>query len=342
MCRIVAMLIVLALGDSAVAQSLVPIVSEMPTLKREATISGDLVRIGDLIDNAGASARTAIFRSPDLGETGAIETFRVVDAVRPYGLGGLDTRGLNEVVVVRPGRIIAIRDIETAIARAIAGRHGLGDIKNLTFTFNREARPIHLEQNAVTELQPTRIIYERATGRFDISFEIPGSMLMRDTTLRYIGSVTETRDVAVLIHGLARGDVVKKTDFVVERRPRAELSEETFEDADGVVGLAARQPLRAGQPLYTADLAKPQLVLRGEPVTLTYEVPGVVLTIHGKALESGAQGDLISVVNGQSKRPLQGTVSGPGHVTIAATRIEQAAVSAVSSEPRGTQRRHTE
>lgn len=340
--RIATILFILAIGGPAVAQSSAPIVPPMPTLRHTATISGDLVRIGDLIENAGAAADTAIFRAPDLGETGAVEAFRVVDAVRPYGLIGVDTEGLTEVMVIRPGRIIATRDIEAAIAHAIAGRYGLGDLTNLTFTFDREARPIHLEQNAAPELQPTRIIFERATGRFDLSFDIPGSILMRGTTLRYIGTVTETRNAVVLIHALARGDVVKKTDVVVERRPRAELSDDAPEDTDGVAGLAARQPLRAGQPLRAADLVKPLVVQRGDPVTIIYEVPGVMLSIRGKALESGAEGDLITAVNGQSKRPIQVTVVGPGRVTVAVTRIEQASVSAVSSEPRGTQRRRTE
>src|SRR5262247_3563041 len=35
-----------------------------PTLKREVTVTGDIVRIGDLVDNAGAVAEVAIFRAP--------------------------------------------------------------------------------------------------------------------------------------------------------------------------------------------------------------------------------------------------------------------------------------
>ncbi len=42
---------------------------------------------------------------------------------------------------------------------------------------------------------------------------------------------------------------------------------------------------------------KPDLVQRGDAVTLVYEVPGIVLTLRGKAMEGGALGDTISVVN---------------------------------------------
>jgi flagella basal body P-ring formation protein FlgA len=83
-----------------------------------------------------------------------------------------------------------------------------------------------------------------------------------------------------------------------------------------VAGLAVRRAMRSGEIVRSADLTKPELVQRNEPVMLIFEVPGIVLTVRGKALESGAQGELVSVLNTQSKRTVQGVVSGPGRVTV--------------------------
>src|ERR1700686_5202242 len=41
-------------------------------LRANVTVTGNLVRIGDVIDNAGASAQIAIYRAPDLGTTGSL------------------------------------------------------------------------------------------------------------------------------------------------------------------------------------------------------------------------------------------------------------------------------
>ena len=53
----------------------------------------------------------------------------------------------------------------------------------------------------------------------------------------------------------------------------------------------------------------------------------MVLTIRGKAADSGAEGDVISVLNEQSKRTVQGTIIGPGRVAgqqrFAAVRRQQ-------------------
>ena len=38
--------------------------------------------------------------------------------------------------------------------------------------------------------------------------------------------------------------------------------------------------------------------------------------MRGKAVEGGAEGDVISVLNEQSKRTVQGVVAGPGRVVI--------------------------
>jgi flagella basal body P-ring formation protein FlgA len=92
--------------------------------------------------------------------------------------------------------------------------------------------------------------------------------------------------------------------------------------------------LRNGQALRTDDLIKPQIVQRNEAVTIYYEVPGIMLTVRGKAVEGGAMGDVVGVLNIQSNRTVQATVIGPGRVTIAAPGplIASAAASASNDQ----------
>jgi flagella basal body P-ring formation protein FlgA len=67
-------------------------------------------------------------------------------------------------------------------------------------------------------------------------------------------------------------------------------------------------------------------------------VPGITLTVRGKALESGAAGELVNVQNLQSKRTIQGTVTGQGVVTVAAASTAAPRLAA-HSPPRGTERK---
>jgi flagella basal body P-ring formation protein FlgA len=70
---------------------------------------------------------------------------------------------------------------------------------------------------------------------------------------------------------------------------------------------------------------KPELIGRNDSVTMQLEVPGMLLSVRGKALEAGALGDVINVLNVESKRTIQATVSGPGRVTVTSTTPRLAA-----------------
>jgi flagella basal body P-ring formation protein FlgA len=325
--------LLLALTLPATAQ--VALVPATPTLKPAVTVASDIVRIGDLIENAGAAADVPIFRAPDPGTTS-----RVAEAVRTHHVIGLQTNGIAEVAVTRASRAIGAGELETRIARALAGHYGLGDAKNLTLAFDREVRPLHFEPND-TDLRIVRLHYDRRTARFDVSIELPGRS--RQTT-RLTGSVVESIEVAVLARALARGDVVKAADLVLERRAKSEGPADAIVTIEQAVGLAARRPLRAGHALRESELMKPELVHRNEMVTLVYEVPGILLTVRGKAMESGSVGDVVNVLNIQSKRTIQGTVSGPGRVTVtartphAASRIlSTAQLDPATMPPRGAE-----
>ena len=132
--------------------------------------------------------------------------------------------------------------------------------------------------------------------------------------MRYTGSVVEVADAVVVLRSVGRGEIIRATDVAVERRPKAEIVGDVITTARDATGRAARQPLRAGQPVHRGDLVKPELVRRDENVTLVFQVPGIMLTTRGKALEAGGEGDVISVLNTaeQSQRSGRRHRSWPG------------------------------
>jgi flagella basal body P-ring formation protein FlgA len=302
-----------ALGASAGAQSVPE--RPHPVLKSEATVTGSVVRVGDLVENAGIIANVPIFRAPDLGTTGVVSADAVVEAVRAHALIGLDTGGLSEVVVTRASRAIPVEDIQASVARALSVRYNLGDVKDITVNFERDPRVIHVEPNAKGNPHVAGLNYDQHSGRFDAVLEIPTSAATRGS-LRLSGRASVTAEVVTVTNTVERGALLKDSDIVVERRPRATILRDAIADRDRAVGFAARNTLRPGQMLRSADLMRPELVQRGETVTLVFEVPGLTLTVRGKATEGGAEGDVISVLNEQSKRTVQGVIVGPGRVVI--------------------------
>ena len=289
----------------------------IPTLKRAVTVSSEIVRIGDLVDNAGAAADTPIFRSPDIGTTGTVSVQQVLDALKTHHMYLIDTGTLSAVEVTRAGRTIDFSDIDARIARAFAGRYGLGEAKDLTVTLDVPPRPVVVDASATGNLVLRSAVVSPLSGRFEVTYDLPGSSARRP--LRFTGSVVETVAVAVTTRALAPGAIVRLSDVALERRPKSQAGTDTVAATGDAIGLALRVPVRAGQPLRRSDLTVPKLVHRDEEVTLVYEVPGILLTTRGKALEGGAEGDVISVLNVESKRALQGIVTGPSRVAIKST-----------------------
>jgi flagella basal body P-ring formation protein FlgA len=286
-----------------------------PALRANVQVSSDIVRIGDLIDNAGSASQIAIYRAPDLGTTGSLQVAQVINALRAHQVIGVDTRDLREISVTRLARSIEGKDIEAQVGRALERKNGLGDAANLSLTFDRDPGDVRLDAGFTGAIQPTTVRYDNGNGRFDVTFEIANDNGLGATKLRFTGTAVETVEAAVLARSVERNEVLKSSDVLVERRPKAEVGTDAA-SRERAVGMQARRQLRAGQAVKVADLAKPDLVQRDQNVTLIYEAPGLYLTVRGKALEGGTEGDVVNVMNLQSKRTVSGVVTGRGQVSI--------------------------
>ncbi len=303
-----------------------------PALRASVTVTSDIVRIGDLVENAGPVADVPIFRAPDLGTRGAVATELVVAAIRPHQLIGIDTRGLSEVIVTRASRAIAPSEISARIAHELEGQYGFGAARDIMINFDHAVRTLQVEPNVTGDLQVLGLTYDPRTARFDVTFDLPGSAALRRQSTRFTGTAIETIDTVTLTRPVERGEVLKASDLSIERQPKADGTAVT--DIKAAVGMVARRQLRAGQPLRDADLMKPMIVQRSDTVTLVYEAPGVTLTLRGLAQDSGALGDTIGVLNVESKRVVHGFVSGPDRVTVTAitTRFAENAPQPNSSD----------
>ncbi|MGE0564155.1 MAG: flagellar basal body P-ring formation chaperone FlgA [Pseudolabrys sp.] len=283
-----------------------------PALRAATTVTDDVVRIGDLIDNAGIVANVPIFRSPDPGTTGRVSAAAVIAAVEAHALIGLSTNGIRDISVTRPGRQVAAGELEAQLAAALAARYGLGSEKDIEIRFDNAPEAVKIDADADSNLNILQLTYLMRSGRFEAVVEIGD----RGRRLRLAGIANATAEIVTLNRALSRGEVVRASDIMIERRPRAQVNADMIADPKEIVGRAARSSIGSGRPLRATDLTKPQLVQRNEVVTLIYEVPGITLTVRGKAHDGGAEGDVIEVLNVQSKRAIHGVITGPGRVTV--------------------------
>jgi flagellar basal body P-ring formation protein FlgA len=121
--------------------------------------------------------------------------------------------------------------------------------------------------------------------------------------------------VLVLTRNVQPGEVMTAADFEVARRSSASLPYDYLTDGAEVVGLTMRRTQAMGTVLTAAGLQAPEVVRRGELVTLMSGAGPVTVKSEGVALE-GARLRQRLKVRSASGRVIEGTAEGPGQVRV--------------------------
>lgn len=290
--------------------------SATPALKAEVTVTGDLVRIGDILENAGAKASLPVFKAPALGGSGTIQVHRVMEALRANGIVVFDTRNLTEVLVSRASRSVTLSDLGRVVAEAAAKRYEIANASDLSVTFDPHMKPLQVELTAKDAPRVVSVAVDQNNNRFEAIIDMPGSLTLRRNPVRMTGTLIETAEVVTLARPISRGETIRESDIILERLPRAQVQTDALTRAELVINQAARRALRSGQTLRAADLMKPQIIARDDAVTIVFRSGAITLTLRGKAMGNGAEGETITVLNPQSKRLVQATVTAPGVVMV--------------------------
>ena len=137
------------------------------------------------------------------------------------------------------------------------------------------------------------------------------------TPWRLFVPVRARSDVAVLV--LARnvqpGEVLVAEDLAVQQRSSTSLPYDYLSNSTQAVGLAMRRTQPAGAVVTAAALEFPEVVRRGELVTLTAGEGAIAVKSEGVALEPARLKQRLKV-RSASGRVIEGTAEGPGQVRV--------------------------
>lgn len=89
-----------------------------------------------------------------------------------------------------------------------------------------------------------------------------------------------------------------------------------FTRAADIVGQETRVVLYAGRPILVNDIGPPAVVTRNQIVRLHFAGTGLSITTEGRALERGAVGDRVRIMNLSSRATLFGQVQEDGSIQV--------------------------
>ncbi|HWA20264.1 MAG TPA: flagellar basal body P-ring formation chaperone FlgA [Devosia sp.] len=281
-----------------------------PSLRGDITVNNAIVTVGDMFDDAGPLAETALFRAPAPGTTGIVALEDVQRAALSIGLGAFENIGYTRVRVARAATIVDAATLGDLVTQDLIQRGVIvGDIKG-------EVRfdVADLAINAEAIDTPARLVSLRyqPNGAFAARFLVAGI----DRPIDLTGGVQLLVPAPRLTANRPAGAILTPDDFETAMVPLAAADAGSYATIDQLVGQQLLRQSRAGMMLKASDVGPPTVVSRNAAVTVFFRLGAMTLTVQGKALGSAALGQPVDVLNTVTKKILHGIARADGGVDI--------------------------
>ena len=291
------------------------------TLRPYVVVHDDTVRLKDIFDDAGRKGDTALFRSPEPGQSVVLTGKWLRQVARTYELDWRPAPGLDESLVERSSNLVGHELIRRALHNALAAR--IAPAKKFEVALDNPGLELHLPVRMPAEVTVKHLRYDRQGGRFSATLVAPDGR-PGAAVVPIAGRVHELIEVPVLTRRVRAGDIIGKDDVSLQVMRADAVGQNALTSPEHLIGKSARHSLLNGRPLNAADVREPQLVGRGSIVTMTYRTENLVITAHGKARENGTAGDVVRVQNLNSGKTVEAVVTGPDTVTVQSLTLTSA------------------
>lgn len=269
------------------------------------------MRLSDLFSGVPPVIDRDIAQAPLPGKSAVYDAHLLEKLADKYRLTWRAENAMDHVTLTTASTHIGSDDIKSAIIRKIeeSGVHG-----EIEAGFDNRVLEIDLPSDQKPDFAINNFDIDPISKRFHC--DILAGRGSAAASLPVAGRAIVKHHVPVLAHHLDSGAVIAMTDIDWITIPDDRMTANVITSADQLIGREVRHALGDGDILHTNDVIPARLVTRGSLVTLKIQTPYMQLTAQGRALQDGAEGDVVRVNNTQSSRMIEGTVTGPGEVTV--------------------------
>lgn len=145
----------------------------------------------------------------------------------------------------------------------------------------------------------------KALGRTTVGVKCTGS---KPWSLHVPVTISIYKNVLVAARTLQKGDILTKADIKLAKHDLASLAYGYFETINSGIGLKIKKRASAGDVLTPAMLKKPKVVKRGQKITILAESGSMEVRMMGEAMNNGAVGDRIKVMNLKTRQKFDAVI----------------------------------
>lgn len=288
------------------------------TLRNATEVHRLTVRLSDVFDGVPADIDHDIAQSPYPGKQATYDVNVLTRLAQKYHLDW-KSKSLADHVVISTACARITADMIREAVTAKFKEQGLTKPQNpVDVAFDSHAVEMVFPDDHVPGFTLNNFEYDASGRRFraDVVADSANGVFSLPVT----GRVTVKRNVPVLTRRLEGGTIIGAADIDFMAVPEDRANGTVLTDTSQLIGRELRRDIDGGELIHTQDIIPPRFVTRGSLVTLKIQTEFMTITAQGKALQDGAKGDAIRVINTQSNRTVEGTVDGPGTVRVDVTQ----------------------
>lgn len=300
---------------AAAALSFGALAAEAQILRSEAVVESDRVLLGDLFDGIAENAGVPVAQAPAPGKKIVLEADFLSRIAQTHRLNWRPQSRLDRVTVVRAGIEVGTEAVRAALASAIQDSAAGRARGRIEVDLDMRTVDLTVTNPAAASVGVEALSVDPGTGRFTATVVAParGPVQARQ---QVAGRAVSMLDLPVPTRRVMPGEVISIRDIDwIQVRDERNLGD-VLTDAEALIGQTPRRTLAAGQPVRSRDVAAPITVGKNSSVSMVFETANMTLVARGRALQDGAVGDTIRVVNTQSNRTVDAVVAAPGLVRI--------------------------
>ena len=281
-------------------------------LKENVVIEGNVITLGDIFYDLPYSADKVLGPAPRPGSDMVLNARTLMRVAMALDLPWRPTNSAEQVILRRAATLISVEDIKNQLKHDLESE---GYDHNIELDFSSETSEIVLPEDQPASFDITELDIDKTRNWFTATIMAP-SKSNAIYTNKISGKIHRMIDVPVLRETMRSGTIIGKNDIEYIKMRERELSPQMLIDTKVLMGTTPRRIIFAGRPITDGDVESPQIVARGDTVTIVLKNGTMMLTASGRSLENGAKGDLVRVTNASSNRTVQGIVTAEKEITL--------------------------
>ncbi|MCD8497239.1 MAG: flagellar basal body P-ring formation chaperone FlgA [Alphaproteobacteria bacterium] len=281
-------------------------------LKSNSIVKSDVITLGDLFYDLPRDAEKVLGPAPRPGSEMVLDARTLTKVALALNLPWRPTTAMESVSLRRAATLIEEETVKSVLKKAIADKGMPG---KFDLIISGGSGDMILPEDQPGSFDITDLSFDLEKGIFKAALAAPTAQnpIVRN---EISGSIEQIVSVPVLKESLNYGAIIRARDIEVVDVPGRQISSKMILDTQNIIGMTPRRTIVAGTPLSDDQLAAPQIIERGKSVIMVYRSGPLVLTAQGKALDNGAKGDVVRVVNVSTNRSLEAIATGEGEVEI--------------------------